>query len=57
MTDDIDLLLDDDDRRPPVGALEVVRRGMAVSPELRNGLGVTILLGSSARAGGCSYRC
>jgi putative ABC transport system ATP-binding protein len=42
--DEIDLLLDDDVDRPPVGAVAVVRRGMEVSPELRNGLGVTIAL-------------
>jgi putative ABC transport system ATP-binding protein len=41
--DEIDQLLDDLDK-PPVGAVAVVRRGMEVSPELRNGLGVTIAL-------------
>jgi putative ABC transport system ATP-binding protein len=41
--DEIDLLLDDHEG-PSAGAVEVVRRGMRVSPELRRGLGVTILL-------------
>jgi putative ABC transport system ATP-binding protein len=40
--DDIDHLLDDDVERPPMGAVAVVRRGLAVSPELRQGLGVTV---------------
>ena len=37
-----DVLLDDDVEKPPAGAVEVVRRGLRVSPELRQGLGVTI---------------
>jgi ATP-binding cassette subfamily B protein len=41
--DAVDVLLDDD-HKPPMGALAVVRRGLAVSPELKDGLGVTILL-------------
>ena len=42
-SDDLfDVLLDDDDERPPAGAVDVVRRGLRVSPELRQGLGVTI---------------
>jgi putative ABC transport system ATP-binding protein len=44
-TDAVDVLLSDDlDARPPAGALDVVRRGLAVSPELRQGLGTTIAL-------------
>ena len=49
--DEVDRLLDDADGTPE-GALAVVRRGMAVSPELRDGLGVTIglaLLGAGGR--------
>jgi len=42
--DEFDLLLDDDVDRPPEGAVSIVRRGLAVSPELRQGIGVTILL-------------
>jgi ATP-binding cassette subfamily B protein len=41
--DEVDVLLDDDGK-PPMGALAVVRRGLAVSPELKDGLGITILL-------------
>jgi putative ABC transport system ATP-binding protein len=50
--DEVDHLLDDDGARPPAGALDVVRRGMRVSPELRQGLGVTIglaLIGAGGR--------
>ena len=50
--DIVDLLLDDDADRPPVGAVAVVRRGMEVSPELRDGLGLTIglaLVGAGGR--------
>jgi ATP-binding cassette subfamily B protein len=39
-----DVLLDDDVDKPPAGAVEVVRRGHRVSPELRQGLGTTIAL-------------
>ena len=39
-----DVLLDDDVEKPPAGAVEVVRRGLRVSPELRQGLGVTVAL-------------
>jgi len=34
-----------------LGAFEVLRRGLAMSPELRSGLGVTILMALSAAAG------
>jgi ATP-binding cassette, subfamily B, bacterial len=40
--DVFDVLLDDDVERPPAGAVDVIRRGLRVSPELRQGLGVTI---------------
>lgn len=43
MTDEVDRLLDAADEEP-VGALAVVRHGLKVSPELREGLGVTITL-------------
>jgi ATP-binding cassette, subfamily B, bacterial len=49
--DEVDRLLDDAEGTPE-GALAVVRRGMAVSPELREGLGATIalaLLGAGGR--------
>jgi putative ABC transport system ATP-binding protein len=49
--DEVDRLLDDA-AGTPEGAVAVVRRGMAVSPELRDGLGVTIalaLLGAGGR--------
>lgn len=42
--DDIDLLLDDDVERPPAGAVDIVRRGLRVTPELGRGLAVTIAL-------------
>ena len=41
--DEVDVLLDDD-HKPPMGALAVVRRGLAVSPELKDGLGLTLFL-------------
>ena len=50
--DEIDLLLDDDVERPPEGAVSVIRRGLAASPELKRGLGVTVtlaLLGAGGR--------
>ena len=49
--DEVDRLLDDA-AGTPEGAVAVVRRGMTVSPELRDGLGVTIglaLLGAGGR--------
>lgn len=37
--------------RPGEGALEVLRRGLAVSPELRPGLALTLLMGLAVAAG------
>ena len=48
--DDARALLDDD-AAPDVGALEVLRRGLAISPELRAGLAVTVVMALTAAAG------
>jgi putative ABC transport system ATP-binding protein len=48
----VEQLLDDGVDRPPAGAVDVVRRGMRVSPELRRGLATTVglaLLGAGGR--------
>jgi ATP-binding cassette, subfamily B, bacterial len=44
----VDPLLDD---ARPTAALEVLRRGLAASPELRSGLAFTVVLGLAAAAG------
>lgn len=57
MADDLELqALDDaasliDDETPEIGGLTVFRRGLAVSPELRKGLLVTVLMALTAAAG------
>ena len=48
--DDARALLDED-TAPDVGALEVLRRGLAISPELRAGLLVTVAMALTAAAG------
>ncbi len=40
-----------DDDTTDMGSLEVLRRGLAMSPEIRNGIGVTILMALSAAVG------
>ncbi len=41
----------DDDRPPDEGALQVLRRGVAISPELRSGLLITVLMALTAAVG------
>ncbi len=41
----------DDDSAPDVGAMEVLRRGVAISPELKKGLFVTALMAITAAIG------
>lgn len=48
--DDVASLLDDDSA-PDIGAMEVLRRGVAQSPELRTGLLVTALMAITAAVG------
>ena len=40
-----------DDESPEIGGLTVFKRGLEVSPDLRNGLLVTVLLALTAAAG------
>lgn len=40
-----------DDERPSIGALDVMRRGVRVSPELRAGLGITVVMALTAAVG------
>lgn len=40
-----------DDEQPSIGALAVMRRGIRVSPELRAGLGITIVMALTAAIG------
>ena len=62
MADDLQLeALDDaasliDDETPEIGGLTVFKRGLAVSPELRKGLLVTVLMALTAGAAGASPR-
>ncbi len=41
----------DDDAAPDIGAIEVLRRGLAISPELRVGIRVTIAMAMAASIG------
>ena len=40
-----------DDETPSIGGLAVLRRGLAVSPELRAGLGITVVMALTAAIG------
>lgn len=57
MSEPLDLpALDDaasllDDEQPSIGALEVMKRGLRVSPELRAGLGITVVMALTAAIG------
>ena len=57
MSDQLDLpALDEaatllDDEQPSIGALAVMRRGIRVSPELRAGLGITVVMALTAAVG------
>ena len=57
MSEPLDLpALDDaasllDDEQPSIGALDVMKRGLRVSPELRAGLGITVVMALTAAIG------
>ena len=57
MSEPLDLpALDDaasllDDEQPSIGALDVMKRGLRVSPELRAGLGITVVMALTAASG------
>ena len=57
MSEPVDLpALDDaasllDDEQPSIGALDVMKRGLRVSPELRAGLGITVVMALTAAIG------
>jgi ATP-binding cassette subfamily B protein len=48
---ELEALLDDDAPLPPLGALAVIRRGLAVSPELRRGIRVSFAFAVVAAIG------
>jgi ATP-binding cassette subfamily B protein len=48
---ELEALLDDDAPLPPLGALAVIRRGLAVSPELRRGIRVSFVFAVVAAIG------